>query len=76
MTFVYRQLKAAENFFEPNVICSDVQVNTDRFPFGSIYHKPRNFIRIKKTRLFSKLYGWDRGTWNKSEIIVSTKKNL
>jgi glycosyltransferase involved in cell wall biosynthesis len=60
MTFIYRQLKAAENFFEPHVICSDVLSNLDRFPFKSIHNKRRNFIDLKKTRLFSKLYGWGK----------------
>jgi len=57
MTFVYRQIKSAETFYEPFVICSDRLENTDKFPFQRIYLKRRNFIRIKKSRPFAKIYG-------------------
>lgn len=60
MTFVYRQLKSAEKNFEPHVLCSDVLNNRTRFPFESIHFKSRNFVRIKKSRYFSKIYGWDK----------------
>ncbi len=74
MTFVYRQLKAAENLFQPHVICSDVLDNTERFPIDSIYHKKRNFIKIKKTKVFSKIYGWDKVLGINPKLSFQQKK--
>ncbi|RPI75659.1 MAG: glycosyltransferase, partial [Ignavibacteriales bacterium] len=57
MTFIYRQIKGTENFFDPFVLCSDRLENTDKFPFKRIYLKRRNFARLKKSRIAEKLYG-------------------
>ena len=74
MTFIYRQIKAAENFFQPHVICSDILDNTDRFPMDSIYHRERNFIKIKKTMVFSKIYGWDKVLGINPKLSFQQKK--
>jgi glycosyltransferase involved in cell wall biosynthesis len=60
MTFIYRQLKSAENKFNPIVICSDRLENQDQFQFDKIFLKRRNFIRIKKSRVIRKLVGEHR----------------
>ena len=58
MTFVYRQLKSAEEKYQPIVLCSDWLENQNIFPYEKLYFKQRNFIRIKKSRVVSKLLGW------------------
>jgi colanic acid/amylovoran biosynthesis glycosyltransferase len=60
MTFIYRQLKTAEENYNPIILCSDKLENTNLFPFESIYFKRRNFIRVKKSRIIGKLVGWHR----------------
>ncbi|MFC2094632.1 glycosyltransferase family 4 protein [Bacteroidota bacterium] len=57
MTFIYRQLKSAEKKYDPAVICSDRVENQDKFPFEKFFLKRRNFIHIKKSRYFNKLFG-------------------
>ncbi len=57
MTFIYRQLKSAEEKFDPLVICSDRVENRDKFPYKHLFLKRRNFVRIKKSRYFNKLFG-------------------
>jgi len=57
MTFIYRQLKMAEEIYSPIVLCSDQIESLDRFPYPSIDIKKRNFIEIKKSYIFRKLYG-------------------
>lgn len=56
MTFIYRQLKSAEEFFNPVVLCSDQMENLDRFPFHDINFKKRNFLKIKKSFIFERFY--------------------
>ncbi len=57
MTFIYRQLKSAEKKYDPLVICSDRVENRTKFPFEKLFLKRRNFIRIKKSRYYNKLFG-------------------
>ena len=57
MTFIYRQLKSAEKKYNPLVICSDRVENQDKFPFENFFLKRRNFIHIKKSRYYNKLFG-------------------
>ena len=57
MTFIYRQLKGIEQYYSPIVFCSDLKENLDRFPYGKIYHKQRNFIHFKKSRYYKKIFG-------------------
>lgn len=56
MTFIYRQLKSAEEIFNPVVFCSDQMENLERFPYHEIYFKKRNFLKIKKSFIFRKFY--------------------
>ncbi len=58
MTFIYRQLKSAEEKYNPIVLCSDKLENREKFPFDKVYLMRRNFIGLKKSRLFSKIYGY------------------
>lgn len=57
MTFIYRQLKGIETLYHPIVFCSDRKENVDEFPFEKIYHKRRNFIQVKKSKYYKKLFG-------------------
>lgn len=57
MTFIYRQLKGAEKKYDPSLLCSDRVENRDKFPFEKLFLKRRNFIRIKKSRYYNKLFG-------------------
>ncbi|RKY94276.1 MAG: hypothetical protein DRQ01_02735 [Ignavibacteriae bacterium] len=57
MTFIYRQLVGIKDIFHPIVLCSDKLENTNLFPFGKIFHKQRNFLSIKKSKVVTKLYG-------------------
>ena len=57
MTFIYRQLKKAEEKYNPLVICSDRVENRTKFPFDKLFLKRRNFIRAKKSRFYNKLFG-------------------
>lgn len=57
MTFIYRQLKSSEEKYSPIVLCSDRVENIERFPFEKLYLKRRNFINIKKSKYFNKLFG-------------------
>jgi glycosyltransferase involved in cell wall biosynthesis len=57
MTFIYRQLKSAEKKYDPLVICSDRVENLTNFPFEKLFLKRRNFISLKKSRYYNKLFG-------------------
>jgi len=57
MTFIYRQLKCAEKKYDPLVICSDRDENRDKFPFDKFFFKRRNFIHIRKSRYYNKIFG-------------------
>jgi len=57
MTFIHRQLKSAKKKYDPLVICSDRLENRDKFPFEHIFLRRRNFIRIKKSRYYNKIFG-------------------
>ena len=57
MTFIYRQIKGLEEYYDSYVICSDWLENVNKFPIDKLYFKSRNFIKIKKSKVFSKLYG-------------------
>jgi len=57
MTFIYRQLKSAEKKYDPLVLCSDRVENRAKFPFDKFFLKRRNFVRIKKSRYYNKLFG-------------------
>ncbi len=68
MTFIYRQLKSAEEKYDPLVICSDRVENRDKFPYEKLFLKKRNFIRIKKSRYYNKLFG--------SHALLSTNPHI
>jgi len=57
MTFIYRQIKSAEKKYDPLVICSDRVENLDKFPYEKLFLKRRNFIHVKKSRYYNKLFG-------------------
>ncbi|MHA1989267.1 MAG: glycosyltransferase [Promethearchaeota archaeon] len=73
MTFIYRQLKGVENTFNPFVLCSNKLENLDLFPYGNIYHKRRNLIYFKESRIFSKIYGYH--TILSSKPQISNRQN-
>ena len=74
MTFIYRQLMVTSSNYQTYVLCSDMLANTDRFPFENIYHKQRNFIRIKKSRYFLKFYSWDKLLSEYPRLSIQQKK--
>jgi glycosyltransferase involved in cell wall biosynthesis len=87
MTFVYRQLKSAEEKYQPIVLCSDKLENEKLFPFESIYFMQRNLMELKNSRILGKLVGWNyflgiNPTLSKrqnqyfSEILVANKTKL
>ena len=57
MTFIYRQLKIVEKQFPTIVTCSDRLENLNKFPFPAVYFKNRNFLRLKKSKYYRKLFG-------------------
>jgi colanic acid/amylovoran biosynthesis glycosyltransferase len=57
MTFIYRQLKSAEIKYDPLVLCSDRVENQTKFSFEPFFFKRRNFIHIKKSRYYNKIFG-------------------
>jgi glycosyltransferase involved in cell wall biosynthesis len=57
MTFIYRQLISSQKSFDPIVTCSDRLENLDKFPFSEINIKKRNFLRFKKSRYYTKIFG-------------------
>jgi len=60
MTFVYRQLLETTTDFHPLVFTSHKLENLDLFPFTEIYFRQRNFIKIKSSRAFNKIYGQNK----------------
>ena len=60
MTFIYRQLLGIGDDFNPIVVCSDMLENTNLFPFSKIFYKRRKFLSIKKSKVFTKIYGAGR----------------
>ncbi len=75
MTFIYRQIKAAQQYYNPLVICSDTLENTDKFPVEHLYHKKRNFLRLKKSSLYqNRIFGYHRLLSTNPRLSLQQKK--
>jgi len=57
MTFIYRQLSGVSEKYKTSVLCSNQVENLDKFPFSQVYVKRRNFLKIKQSNIFTKIYG-------------------
>lgn len=75
MTFIYRQIKAAQQYYNPLVLCSDTLENTDKFPVEHLFHKKRNFLRLKKSSLYqNRIFGYHRLLSTNPRLSLQQKK--